>query len=179
MAKLKIDTTYLYAARLLGDVELRRFILAVIDIAEGVPPNIEGIEATIAPIAAVIQSERERDKAISVVRADAARVRYKDKPTKTDQQPAPEEIDLGVYADELRRWFAYRRERHLSTYKPTALKTLLNKIERECRGDTAILRAAIDESVAANYQGLFFKRNNKQQQQNKLSKDLPKNYADF
>lgn len=175
MAKIKLETSYLYAARYLDADSCKRFILAIIDIVEGAPPNTEGIEAVIAPVAAAINAELEHDRAISQIRREAA-MGKKAAPDQAKPKPAPEEIDLGVYSDELKRYFDYLRERKLPTYKPTALKALLKRVERECMGNTAILKAAIDETIERNYQGLFFHAKTRQ---NNLQKQIPTNYADF
>ena len=64
----------------------------------------------------------------------------------------PTELDTPEFRAAWELWLAYRRERRLATYKPIGLKRQLNALA--AFGPQSAI-AAIEQSMAQNYQGLF------------------------
>ena len=64
----------------------------------------------------------------------------------------PDTLNTPEFCAAWEEWLAYRKERRLAAYKPIGLKVQLNRLAA-FGPESAI--AAIAESIAQNYQGLF------------------------
>ena len=64
----------------------------------------------------------------------------------------PPELDTPEFRAEWELWLAYRKERRLAKYKPIGLRRQLNALA--AFGPQSAI-AAIEQSMAQNYQGLF------------------------
>ena len=64
----------------------------------------------------------------------------------------PPELDTEAFRTAWAEWLAYRKERHLGTYKPIGLRRQLNALA--VHGPESAIEA-IELSMRQNYQGLF------------------------
>ena len=64
----------------------------------------------------------------------------------------PLELDTPDFRAAWAEWLAYRKERHLGTYKPIGLRRQLRALAAV--GPQSAI-AAIEQSIQQNYQGLF------------------------
>lgn len=69
----------------------------------------------------------------------------------------PQELDTEAFRSAWADWLVYRRERHLALPKEKSVKTLFKRLAKH--GSTAAC-AAIENSIANNWQGLFPEKTN-------------------